>query len=94
MEPQDEIIDLKQRVVFKCSAAGYGVRYQWKIGSGSFPSKVNDTSSATLVIPDVRSSYSNTYICEASNVGGSVSSACTLTVTGTYDLIMHKQSMN
>ena len=82
MEPRDEIIDLKQSAILKCSAAGYGVRYQWKIGSGSFPSKVSDTTSTTLVIPDVRSSDSNTYICEASNVGGSVSSACTLTVTG------------
>ena len=82
MEPRDEIIDLKQSAILKCSATGYGVGYQWKIGSGSFPSKVNDTSSATLMIPDVRSSDNNTYICEASNVNGSISSACTLTVTG------------
>ena len=37
----------------------------------------------TLVIPDVRSSDSNTYTCVASNEGGSVTSnSTTLTVTG------------
>ena len=82
MEPQSRYMDLKQNAEFTCIATGYNVSYQWRIGLGSFPSKVTDTSSTTLIIPDVRSSDSNTYICEASNIAGAISSNCTLTVTG------------
>ena len=76
-------VDLSQVATFTCSATGYDVHYQWTIGSGSFPSKVTDTNTNTLVIPDVRSSDDNTYTCTISNDGGSVTSnPAKLTVTG------------
>jgi len=66
-----------------CLAAGYNLKYQWTIGSGSFPSKVSGINTNTLVIPDVRSSDDNTYTCTVSNDGGSVTSnPAKLTVTG------------
>ena len=79
--PQD--VDLTQTAIFTCNATGYNVSYQWTIGSGSFPSKVTGINSNKLIIPDVRSSDDNTYICVASNKEGNVSSNATkLTVTG------------
>jgi len=61
--PLSQVFDLTQHSLFKCSATGYNVQYHWTIGSGSFPSKVTDTNTNTLVIPDVRSSDDNTYTC-------------------------------
>ena len=85
-------IDLKQNATLTCDVCGYNVSYEWKIESGSFPRKVTGTNSATLVIPDVRSSDSNTYICEVSNLGGNVSSNYTLTVTGMAMIMYHRVS--
>ena len=69
--------------MFTCAAAGSNITYHWRIGSGSFPSKVTGIYSNTLVIPDVRSSDSNTYTCVANTEGRSISSNATkLTVTG------------
>ena len=80
--PPSQNIKITQTATFTCNATGYNVSYQWTIGSGSFPSKVAGTNSNTLVIPDVRSSDSNTYTCIARNNVGSVSSiAAQLTVT-------------
>ena len=72
--PSSQYINLTQNAIFTCTTTGYNVSYQWKIGSGSFPSKVTGINSNTLVIPDVRSSDDNTYTCVASNQRGSVSS--------------------
>jgi len=81
LSPQS--VNLNQTATFTCSATGYNVSYEWTIGSGSFPSKVTGINANILVIPDVRSSDDNTYTCEASNEGGSVSSnTARLTVTG------------
>ena len=78
-----QAVDLTEPITFVCSATGYNVKYQWTIGSGSFPSKVTGINTNTLVIPDVRSSDDNTYTCTISNDGGSVTSnPAKLTVTG------------
>ena len=78
-----QAVDLTEPITFICSATGYNVKYQWTIGSGSFPSKVTGINTNTLVIPDVRSSDDNTYTCTISNDGGSVTSnPAKLTVTG------------
>ena len=69
--------------MFTCNATGYNVSYQWRIGSGSFSSKVRGTNSNTLIIPDVTSFDENEYICVVSNEAGSVlSRTANLTVTG------------
>jgi len=81
--PSPQNVDLTQTATFTCSATGYNVRYQWTIGSGSFPSAATGINTSTLVIPDVKSSDDNTYTCVASNEGGSVpSSVVRLTITG------------
>ena len=81
--PTPQHVNLTQTAIFTCNATGYNVSYQWTIGSGSFPSKVNGINSNTLVIPDVRSSDDSTYTCVASNEGGNTTSNATkLTVTG------------
>ena len=81
--PLPQSVDLTQTATFTCSTAGDDVKYQWTIGSGSFPSKVTGINTDTLVIPDVRSSDGNTYYCTISNDGGSVTSdPVKLTVTG------------
>ena len=83
--PSSLYINLTQTATFTCDAIGFNVSYQWRIRSGSFPSKVTGINSNTLVIPDVRSSDDNTYTCVASNQRGSVSSnAARLVVTGMY----------
>jgi len=88
-------VDLTQTATFTCSATGYNVRYQWTIGSGSFPNKVTGINTSTLVISDVRSSDDNTYTCMASNEGGNVSSsAARLTVTGMTMIILLGGSVN
>ena len=74
MHPQSQDVNLTGEAIFICIAVGYNVNYKWTIGSGSFPSKVTGINSNTLVIPDVRSSDDNTYICVASNLGGTASS--------------------
>ena len=63
-------VDLTQTATFTCSATGYNVSYQWRVGSGSFPSKVTGINTNTLVIPDVRSSDDNMYGCVISNEAG------------------------
>ena len=85
LHPSSQNISLTQTATFACIATGYNVSYQWRIGSGSFPSKVTGINSNTLVIPNVRSSDKNTYICVVSNQQVSISSkAATLMVAGTY----------
>ena len=82
--PSSQSVDLTQPATFTCSATGYNVKYQWTIGSGSFPNKMIGINTNTLVIPDVRSSDDNTYTCTISNDGGSVTSnPAKLTITGT-----------
>ena len=82
-QPSSQRVDLTQTSMLKCSATGHSVKYEWTIGSGSFPSKVTGINTNTLVIPDVRSSDDNTYTCTISNDGGSVTSnPAKLTVTG------------
>ena len=81
--PLPQTVKLLQAATFTCSATGDNVKYQWAIGSGSFPSKVTSINTNILVIPDVRSSDDNTYSCTISNDGGSVTSdPVNLTVTG------------
>jgi len=81
--PSPQSVDLTQTATLTCSATGDDVKYQWMIGSGSFPSKVTGINTNTLVIPNVRSSDDNTYYCTISNDGGSVTSdPVKLTVTG------------
>ena len=75
--PIPTIVYFAQTATFSCFATGYNVNYHWTIGSGSFPSKVIDVNSSTLVIPDIRPSDDNTYTCVASNEGGSVQSNAT-----------------
>jgi len=82
MQPSSQSDDLSKNALFKCSAFGYNMKYQWTTESGSFPSKVTGINN-TLVIPDVRSSDDNIYTCTISNDGGSVTSnPAKLTVTG------------
>ena len=82
--PSPQSVDLTQTATFTCSATGDDVKYQWTIGSGSFPSKVTGINTNTLVIPDVRSCDGNIYSCTIDNDGGCVTSdSVQLTVTGT-----------
>jgi len=82
-QPSSQTVNLCQYITFSCSATGYNVKYQWTIGSGSFPSKIVGINTNTLVIPDVRSSDDNTYTCVASNDGGCVTSdPAKLAITG------------
>ena len=81
--PSPQHVNLTQTAVFTCAVVGSNVMYHWRIGSGSFPNKVTGINSSTLVIPDVRSSDSNTYTCVANTEGRSISSNATkLAVTG------------
>ena len=82
-QPSAQRVELTQCAAMTCSATCQNVKYQWTIGSGSFPSKVTGINTNTLVIPDVRSSDDNSYTCTISNDGGSVTSnPAKLTVTG------------
>ena len=82
-QPSAQSVELTQCAKMTCSTTGYDVKYEWTIGSESFPSKVTGINTNTLVIPDVRSSDDNTYTCTISNDGGSVTSnPAKLTVTG------------
>ncbi|XP_065904541.1 basement membrane-specific heparan sulfate proteoglycan core protein-like isoform X5 [Dysidea avara] len=93
--PSPQSVDLTQTATFTCSATGDDVKYQWTIGSGSFPSKVTGINTNTLVIPDVRSSDDNTYSCTISNDGGSVTSdTVQLTVTGLPKLKVQPSSQS
>jgi len=93
--PISQNVNLTQTATFTCSASGDDVQYEWRIGSGSFPSKVTSINTNTLVIPDVRSSDDNTYTCVASNERGSVSSNTTrLTVTGMTMIMLLGGSVN
>jgi len=81
--PSPQSVDLTQTATFTCSATSDNMKYQWTIGSGSFPSKAIGVNTNTLLIPDVRSSDGNTFSCTISNDGGSVTSdPVKLTVTG------------
>ena len=83
LHPHSQYVYPTQTASFVCNAIGYNVNYEWRIRTGSFPSKVMGIHSNTLVIPDVTLSDDNTYTCVASNIAGSVSSyAANLTVTG------------
>ena len=87
IRPSPQSVDLTQTATFTCSATGYNVQYEWRIGSGSFPSKVTGINTTTLVIPDVRSSDDNMYGCVISNEEGSRgesgrNNVARLTVTG------------
>ena len=77
-------LDILQTAEFICSAAGYDVSYRWMVDSGSIPSKAFGINSNILIVPDLRSSDSNLYICEASNLAGNVNSSKQLMVTGMY----------
>ena len=82
-QPPSYSVNVTETANITCSAIGYNVSYQWKIESGSFPSKVIDTNTSTLVIPNVTSSDENTYTCVVTTKRGCVSSNTTqLTVTG------------
>ena len=74
IHPQSQYTDLIENATFTCNAIGYNISYYWKLGSGFFPNKVIGAYSNILMIPDVRSSDDNTYVCVASNEGGSVAS--------------------
>ena len=77
---------LAQTAKFTCYASGYNVSYQWKIGSGSFPSKVTGVNSKILAIPNVRLFDENTYSCVAKNKGGHAQSeVARLTVIGMHN---------
>jgi len=75
VHPLTKDVSLTETVRLECSATGRNVQYQWKLKSGSFPSKVTGINTNTLVIPDVRSSDNNRYSCVASNEGGSIFAA-------------------
>ena len=75
--PVPTIVYFAQTAKLLCFASGYNINYQWRIGTGLFPSKVTGINKNILVIPDVRSSDDNTYTCVASNEGGSVKSNAT-----------------
>ena len=82
-QPPSFSVDITGTASITCSAIGYDVTYHWIIESGSFPSKVIDTNSSILVIPDVTSSDENSYTCVATTLNGCVSSNTTrLVVTG------------
>jgi len=69
ISPNQTVNLTAKNVSFNCTALGYNVKYQWKLGSGSFPSNVTGVNTSNLVIPEVRSFHKNKYICEASNEG-------------------------
>ena len=89
LEPISQFIYLSQTAVFTCLATGHEVKYQWTVGAGSFSGYLTGINNNTLVIPDVKSSDSNTYICVASIREGSVhSKAAYLTVIGMHYLML------
>ena len=97
LSPQS--VDLTQTATLTCSATGYNVTYEWRIGKRQFPSKVTGINTNILVIPDVRSSDENTYRCVVSNEGGSRGatgsrSVVRLTVTGMTMMMLLGGSMN
>ena len=82
-QPSSFSVNVTETAIITCSAIGYNVTYQWIIESGSFPSKVIDTDSSTLVIPNVTSSDENTYTCVVTTQRGCISLNTTqLTVIG------------
>ena len=80
-------LDILQTAVLTCNATGYDVSYYWTIGSGQFPNKVTGINSSILIVPDLRSSDSNSYTCVVDNIGGSVYRAKELIVTGNYKTV-------
>lgn len=73
-QPLSLSVDLAQTATFICCATGHNICYQWTAVSGSFPKKVTNATTHTLVIPDVRSSDSDIYTCTISNDNGSIMS--------------------
>ena len=83
LQPSLYSVELTKTATLKCFALGHNISYQWIIGSRLFPSKVSGINDSTLIIPDVRSSDENTYICVATTMTGCVLSNSTqLKVTG------------
>ena len=68
-QPTQKMVDIYQNVTLYCEAEGFQVAYLWKNCDGNI---IGRQSSVTLlnVTPDDNGQYH----CEASNVGGSVSS--------------------
>ena len=95
-QPQLHSAELTETVFIECSAIGYGITYQWAIGSGSFPSKIIQfgINSNILIIPDVRSSDENSYTCVASTYRGCASSNTTqLIVTGMILMMIQNENI-
>ena len=82
--PSSQSVALTQTAIFTCNATGYNISHQWTVESGSLPNKTFDTvNTDALVIPDVRASDINRYVCKVSNEGGTiVSESASLTVMG------------
>ena len=88
IQPSSQQVNIGQNATFSCQAVGYKIRYQWTIGSGSFPSKVTGITTNTLMIPDVILSDGNTYTCTVSNGKGTVSSnPAELTIKGNVHIL-------
>ena len=84
-QPSSYSVNVTETATITCSAIGYNVTYQWITESGSFPSKVIDTDSSILMIPNVTSSDENTYTCVVTTQRGCVSSnTIQLTVIGMF----------
>ena len=72
LQPAIHSVELTETATLGCFALGYSISYQWVIGSRLFPSKVNGINDGTLIIPDVRLSDENSYICVATTMTGCV----------------------
>ena len=83
-------VELTETATIKCFALGYNISYHWIIGSGLFPDKVIGINSSTLIIPDVRQSDENAYICVATTRKGcALANATQLIVTGKV-IVIHR----
>ena len=91
VSPSSQRVNLAQTAIFTCMATGYNVSYEWITKTRSLPNKTIDTKyTNTLVIPDVRASDYNIYVCKASNKGGdSMSAGALLIITGKSHMAVH-----
>ena len=88
LQPPIHAVELTETATLGCFAFGYNISYQWIIGSGHFPNKVSGINDSHLVIPDVRYSDENLYICVANTKTRCVVSNSTqLIVTGMIMII-------
>jgi len=88
LQPPMHAIELTETATLGCFAFGPNISYQWMIGSGYFPNKVSGINDSHLVIPDVRYSDENLYICVATTKTRCVVSNSTqLIVTGMIMII-------